>query len=213
MDKPCAHPETLQTVSEPAASPSAKIAFRLTQSWPRRPSSRGDRRGRLEERCRHFLWLCASDESLLNSGDSPMSSCTSRRLAAKNRRSEDPKGTGRTSRNVPWKLSRQRRLADPARPLAGTQAAGRRPTAADGRRASEAMILKHKHSRTQRVLVFGIHCLARPRDARSCSPQRDDLFFGSSILRIFDVAVSACSSTVAAVDFRLELEPARDVLR
>lgn len=47
----------------------------------------------------------------------------------KNRRTEDPKGTGRDSRNVPWKLRPQEQLADPTRRLAGTRAAGRRPSA------------------------------------------------------------------------------------
>ena len=41
-----------------------------------------------------------------------------------------------------------------------------------GRRRSETVIRKHKHHLLTMVFVFVDHCLARPREARSASPQR-----------------------------------------
>jgi hypothetical protein len=49
---------------------------------------------------RYLPSLCPSDESLLTSGDGP---CRAERptVTSKNRRTEDPKGTRRDSRNIP----------------------------------------------------------------------------------------------------------------
>ena len=121
----------------------------------------------------------------------------SRRRKSKNRSIEEPKGTGRDSRNVPWTRRPQERLADPARRLAGTRAAGRRPSACLRPAFERDPDPKTQTPSNQVVLVFWDQGLVQPRGARSCSPQRSRSFFESSLLRIFDVAVSACRVSAA----------------